>query len=527
MSCVSACAGRRARPAGATRFLGPRHRRQGAWSGRSLTRVPASSAALTEGNLAPPVNRPVRRVGLSAGETRSNILAVSARLVQAWSAWPTGPRPKGLSVAGLAIALTPGELSRAGGSSSGCAWPPTSWRRASYSALTTAPAPALAPQASASGAVRGLRRPAVGERIPRLLAEPGRRASGHAPGPGRIDGRVGRPRLALAPRGTDVSKLLPRGIFATALGAVLLAPSVVLLFGLAAVPVSWLFFAAVPSALLVAFIAHPIGVTNDWWRRLIAIRAIGWVAFSFVVLSLATAAMAVAPPVPVAGHQCGVRVVQCLVMEGAGPGGRRPAPGALSRAGRTRGDRGPGRRRDRWHGGRVRPCADGEPSRRQHRSFTVSVGQWAARAGRLGVRVDLGREQPAPGAGGLHGGPVLLPGPRPRPENLFRTRAMDTVKALPELDRMLLAQVTSLYTRTGRPVDVVAESEGALVAKTALLTRARLAGGNTGHGQPARRPGPRFLPGPRGQRVGGGGRRSDAASERCVPGGGACRSVAG
>lgn len=45
----------------------------------------------------------------------------------------------------------------------------------------------------------------------------------------------------------------------------------------------------------------------------------------------------------------------------------------------------------------------------------------------------------------------------------------DTVKALPDLDRMLLAQVDELYRRTGRPVDVVAESEGALVAKTALL----------------------------------------------------------
>jgi hypothetical protein len=38
-----------------------------------------------------------------------------------------------------------------------------------------------------------------------------------------------------------------------------------------------------------------------------------------------------------------------------------------------------------------------------------------------------------------------------------------------ELDRLLLAQVASLQARTGQTVDVVAESEGALVAKTALL----------------------------------------------------------
>ena len=46
---------------------------------------------------------------------------------------------------------------------------------------------------------------------------------------------------------------------------------------------------------------------------------------------------------------------------------------------------------------------------------------------------------------------------------------MDTVRAVPLLDSMLLAQVWALYQRTGQRVDVVAESEGALVAKTALL----------------------------------------------------------
>ena len=92
-------------------------------------------------------------------------------------------------------------------------------------------------------------------------------------------------------------RLLSRGVFATALAAVLLAPSVVLLFSLATVPVSWLFLAAVPSALLVAFIAHPVGVSNDWWRRLFAPRALGWVLLAFLTLSLASAAMAVAPPV--------------------------------------------------------------------------------------------------------------------------------------------------------------------------------------------------------------------------------------
>jgi alpha-beta hydrolase superfamily lysophospholipase len=50
----------------------------------------------------------------------------------------------------------------------------------------------------------------------------------------------------------------------------------------------------------------------------------------------------------------------------------------------------------------------------------------------------------------------------------------DTVKSLAELDRMIDAQVTMLARTSGRPVDIVAESEGALVAKTALLARPRL-----------------------------------------------------
>ncbi|MGH7732670.1 MAG: hypothetical protein ACREOE_02945, partial [Gemmatimonadales bacterium] len=45
----------------------------------------------------------------------------------------------------------------------------------------------------------------------------------------------------------------------------------------------------------------------------------------------------------------------------------------------------------------------------------------------------------------------------------------DTVKSLPQLDAMIVRQVRALATRSGRHIAVVAESEGALVAKTALL----------------------------------------------------------
>ena len=96
-------------------------------------------------------------------------------------------------------------------------------------------------------------------------------------------------------RPPGVGKLVRRSLFATALAAVLLSPSVTLLFGLAALPVSWLFLAAVPAALLVAFIIHPAAVSGDWWQRLVAPRAVACVALSFLVLSLEGAAINAAP----------------------------------------------------------------------------------------------------------------------------------------------------------------------------------------------------------------------------------------
>jgi hypothetical protein len=286
-------------------------------------------------------------------------------------------------------------------------------------------------------------------------------------------------------------RLLPRGIFATALGAVLLAPSVVLLFGLAAVPVSWLFFAAVPSALLVAFIAHPIGVTSEWWRRLVAVRALGWVTLTFVVLSLATAALAVAP-----------RPLWPVICAGCG------FFNAWS-----------------WRG-LVRVVVDRRPAR--HLVPAVPLATLALAALVVGgtvigfshVRAEkadastllqepAGDGQPVlvvSGYGSTWNGAARHPVPGHFIEVPFSYKglsatgqplpysAIDTVKALPELDRMLLAQVTSLFIRTGRLVDIVAESEGALVAKTALLTEPASPVGTLVMASPIEDPGRVFYP---------------------------------
>ncbi len=445
-------------------------------------------------------------------------------MVQAWRHGQQG-RGRGPSVPGLVPGLVPGELCQAGGSSSGCASPPTWPRLAWSSALTTAPRPALAPQASAIapfGVFGDLRWVSVyhdswptlaGELVAMLLVRGALTA---------VSVALAWPSHLPAP---PIWKLLPRGVFATAFGAVLLAPSVVLLFGLAAAPVSWLFFAAVPSALLVAFIAHPIGVTSEWWRRLIAdsCRRLGG-----AVLCGAERGHRGRwrwPPRP-----CGRSSARCAgcSMRGRGGGwsvwsstvGRLaiwclpylwlPWPSSPSwSAGRWSGSATCGRRKRTPVRCSTEPAGNGQP-------VLVVSG--------YGSTWDGNSRHPVPGNfmevpfsyRGLDAAGAPLP-----------YTAMDTVKALPVLDRMLLTQVTSLYTRTGRPVDVVAESEGALVAKTALLTQAASPGSDAGDGQPDRRPGTVFLPDPGRRGVGGGDGRSHAASERCFPGGGTGRPVAG
>src|SRR5205085_9231740 len=58
----------------------------------------------------------------------------------------------------------------------------------------------------------------------------------------------------------------------------------------------------------------------------------------------------------------------------------------------------------------------------------------------------------------------LTPAARPA---LFNAR--DTDKALPDLVHLMDAQVHAFAQQTGRPIDIVSDSEGALVAKVYLL----------------------------------------------------------
>jgi hypothetical protein len=82
---------------------------------------------------------------------------------------------------------------------------------------------------------------------------------------------------------------LGRCIIFTVVASVLLSPVVTLLFGASLLPFSWPYLAALPAMLLILIpLAHG-GLLGSWWRTLPPPRAVGWLLASFVVLSVAAA----------------------------------------------------------------------------------------------------------------------------------------------------------------------------------------------------------------------------------------------
>jgi hypothetical protein len=78
----------------------------------------------------------------------------------------------------------------------------------------------------------------------------------------------------------------------TALAWLVLSPAATLTFGVAVLPFSWPFLAAVPIVLgITAALSHG-GILAAWWRRLPPPRAVGWLLASFLALTGAAAAIA-------------------------------------------------------------------------------------------------------------------------------------------------------------------------------------------------------------------------------------------
>jgi hypothetical protein len=93
------------------------------------------------------------------------------------------------------------------------------------------------------------------------------------------------------PRPRFMASLVSCAVLTVLVGLVM-SPVVTLMFGVALLPFSWPFLAAVPILLGTAVALSLGGVGQAWWRRLPPARTAAWVVASFGVLSLSSALMA-------------------------------------------------------------------------------------------------------------------------------------------------------------------------------------------------------------------------------------------
>ncbi len=272
----------------------------------------------------------------------------------------------------------------------------------------------------------------------------------------------------------------------TVVAGVLLSPVVTLLFGVSLLPFSWPFLAALPALLLILVpLAHG-GLRGSWWRTLPPARAIGWLLASFLVLSGAAAAMASLPAaaaIAVAGlaglvnARAWYGTAAAMTREWAPGNARRPArrrtwPAPLSPLAAATGlALIVGMTRLLFVLAGTTPMAGGP-------AFVPT------RAAALAAAAPDGRSDPKltdavlviPGFGSSCCypsrsraliGPSALVRPfsyagldaagRPLPYGLDATDL-----PLPVLGDRIAQQVVRLHQETGRPVDIVAESEGTL-----------------------------------------------------------------
>jgi hypothetical protein len=101
--------------------------------------------------------------------------------------------------------------------------------------------------------------------------------------------RLAWPQELRAPR---VSRTFFSCLALTSVAWLLLSPVVTLAFGVAVLPFSWPFLAALPIMLGIAIALSHGGVIVTWWRRLPPLRAVLWLLASFLMLSVAAGLIA-------------------------------------------------------------------------------------------------------------------------------------------------------------------------------------------------------------------------------------------
>jgi hypothetical protein len=258
-----------------------------------------------------------------------------------------------------------------------------------------------------------------------------------------------------------------------AAAAVLLLPWVTLLFGMAIVHLSYLFFVAVPATLAVALAIHRGALAQAagwWWRWRPSWSSLGWSAAAFVWLTLAGAAIS------------SVSLPLALPVAAAAGALNALAVSRIARSIAVRPERPPLRRQA------LVPVALGV-------TFAVVIGGTAVGfASASSSRVGSDQPQVIPTTGSGH--PVLAvtgfnsrwsPGsPTVFPPGFVGWRysyrgvgaegaflpygPQDTLQPLLVSAARMSREVDALYQAYGRPVSIVAESEGALVTRVYLVS---------------------------------------------------------
>jgi len=292
----------------------------------------------------------------------------------------------------------------------------------------------------------------------------------------------------------------------TMVACLLLSPIVALTVGVAILPFSWPYLAALVVMLLISAPLSHGGIRISWWRTLPPVRAVCWLLIDFAVLTLAAAAIGRLPlyaAIPVSGLAGVVngRTWFGLVRAATRKPVRQPATAGLPTQpllrlplaplaavlsialviGMTRlafvigrGPRQVGVEAAAIQAGQIgaagAAAASGPPRghgtgaghRRRHNPVLVILGFGSACCG--GARP---LQSVAPGAylqqfsyRGLNAADQPLPQGN-QASNL----------PLPELGDRIAAQVQRLHRETGRPVDIIAESEGTLGVDAMLATR--------------------------------------------------------